>query len=147
METFNNVINSGQLVLVDFFAAIGYFIGSLALAIQVHIIIILVIKKNAAKLIKKRKQECQNGKNIVVADDTILRIHEIHLSMFCYVQARHKNPMNTVVVKFLITLIQVSQAQKLKELKELSLPTVAEELRQQSFWHSFLSCKTYVLTP
>ena len=33
--------------------------------------------------------------------------------------------------------IQVSQAQKLKELKELSLPTVAEELRQQSFWRSF----------
>ena len=55
METFNNVINSGQLVLVDFFAAIGYFIGSLALAIQVHIIIILVIKKNAAKLIKKKE--------------------------------------------------------------------------------------------
>ena len=27
-------------------------------------------------------------------------------------------------------LIQVSQVQKLKELKELSLPTVAEELRQ-----------------
>ena len=55
METFNNVINSGQLVLVDFFAAIGYFIGCLALAIQVHIIIILVIKKNAAKLIKKKE--------------------------------------------------------------------------------------------
>ena len=35
-------------------AAIGYFTGSLALAIQVHIIIILVIKKNAAKLIKKK---------------------------------------------------------------------------------------------
>ena len=34
-------------------------------------------------------------------------------------------------------LIQVSQVQKLKELKELSLPTVAEELRQQSFWRSF----------
>ncbi|GEM_PF-6643645 len=31
-------------------------------------------------------------------------------------------------------IIQVSQAQK---LKELSLPTVAEELRQQSFWRSF----------
>ena len=47
-------------------------------------------------------------------------------------------------------LIQVSQVQKLKELKELkelSLPTVAEELRQQSFWRSFLSSKTYVLTP
>ena len=73
----------------------------------------------------------------MVADDTILRIHEIHLSMFCYVQAKHENPMNTVVVKFLITLIQVSQAQKLKELKELSLPTVAEELRQQSFWRRF----------
>ena len=43
--------------------------------------------------------------------------------------------------------IQVSQAQKLKELKELSLPTVAEELRQQSFWRIFLSSKTYVLTP
>ena len=41
-------------------------------------------------------------------------------------------------------IIQVSQAQK---LKELSLPTVAEELRQQSFWRSFLSSKTYVLTP
>ena len=27
-------------------------------------------------------------------------------------------------------VIQVSQVQKLKELKELSLPTVAEELRQ-----------------
>ena len=26
-------------------------------------------------------------------------------------------------------------------------PTVAEELRQQSFWRSFLSSKTYVLTP
>ncbi|EFB36860.1 hypothetical protein PREVCOP_03657 [Segatella copri DSM 18205] len=48
---------------------------------------------------------------------------------------------------FLLYFIQVSQAQKLKELKELSLPTVAEELRQQSFWRSFLSCKTYVLTP
>ena len=46
-----------------------------------------------------------------------------------------------------ISFIQVSQAQKLKELKELSLPTVAEELRQQSFWRSFLSSKTYVLTP
>ena len=33
------------------------------------------------------------------------------------------------------------------ELKELSLPTVAEELRQQSFWRIFLSSKTYVLTP
>ena len=43
--------------------------------------------------------------------------------------------------------IQVSQAQKLKELKKLSLPTVAEELRQQSFWRIFLSSKTYVLTP
>ena len=32
---------------------------------------------------------------------------------------------------FLVSLfIQVSQVQKLKELKELSLPTVAEELRQ-----------------
>ena len=41
-------------------------------------------------------------------------------------------------------LIQVSQVQK---LKELSLPTVAEELRQQSFWRSFLGSKTYVLTP
>ena len=48
---------------------------------------------------------------------------------------------------FYILLIQVSQAQKLKELKELSLPTVAEELRQQSFWRIFLSSKTYVLTP
>ena len=37
-----------------------------------------------------------------------------------------------------ISFIQVSQAQKLKELKEL---------RQQSFWHSILSSKTYVLTP
>ena len=44
-------------------------------------------------------------------------------------------------------VIQVSQAQKLKELRELSLPTVAEELRQQSFWRIFLSSKTYVLTP
>ncbi len=44
-------------------------------------------------------------------------------------------------------LIQVSQVQKLMKLKELSLPTVAEELRQQSFWRSFLSSKTYVLTP
>ena len=26
---------------------------------------------------------------------------------------------------------------ELKELKELSLPSVAEELRQQSFWRSF----------
>lgn len=43
--------------------------------------------------------------------------------------------------------IQVSQVQKLMKLKELSLPTVAEELRQQSFWRSFLSSKTYVLTP
>ena len=46
-----------------------------------------------------------------------------------------------------LLFIQVSQAQELKELKELSLPTVAEELRQQSFWRSFLSSKTYVLTP
>lgn len=37
-----------------------------------------------------------------------------------------------------ISFIQVSQAQKLKELKEL---------RQQSFWRSILSSKTYVLTP
>ncbi len=44
-------------------------------------------------------------------------------------------------------LIQVLQVQKLMKLKELSLPTVAEELRQQSFWRSFLSSKTYVLTP
>ena len=44
-------------------------------------------------------------------------------------------------------LIQVSQVQELKELKKLSLPTVAEELRQQSFWRSFFSSKTYVLTP
>ena len=42
---------------------------------------------------------------------------------------------------------EVSHIRKLKELKELSLPTVAEELRQQSFWRSFLSSKTYVLTP
>lgn len=34
-----------------------------------------------------------------------------------------------------ISFIQVSQAQKLKEL------------RQQSFWRSILSSKTYVLTP
>ena len=33
--------------------------------------------------------------------------------------------------------IQVSQVQKLMKLKELSLPTVAEELRQQSFWRSY----------
>ena len=46
-----------------------------------------------------------------------------------------------------LLFIQVSQAQELKELKELSLPTVAEELRQQSFWRSLLSSKTYVLTP
>ena len=32
--------------------------------------------------------------------------------------------------------IQVSQVQKLMKLKELSLPTVAEELRQLSFWRS-----------
>ena len=44
-------------------------------------------------------------------------------------------------------ITQLSQMGKLKELKELSLPTVAEELRQQSFWRSFLSSKTYVLTP
>ena len=44
-------------------------------------------------------------------------------------------------------MVKLSQAQKLKELKELSLPTVAEEFRQQSFWRSFLSSKTYVLTP
>ena len=36
---------------------------------------------------------------------------------------------------------------EVKGVKELSLPTVAEELRQQSFWRSFLSSKTYVLTP
>ena len=48
---------------------------------------------------------------------------------------------------FFLNSILVSQVQKLKELKELSLPTVAEELRQQSFWRSFLSSKTYVLTP
>ena len=47
----------------------------------------------------------------------------------------------------LLNLAKLSQAQELKELKELSLPTVAEELRQQSFWRSFLSSKTYVLTP
>ena len=46
-----------------------------------------------------------------------------------------------------VRVIQVSQAQKLKELKELSLPTVAGELRQQSFWRIFLSSKTYALTP
>ena len=39
-------------------------------------------------------------------------------------------------ISLLLYTIQVSQAQKLKELKELSLPTVAEELRQQSFWGS-----------
>ena len=33
-------------------------------------------------------------------------------------------------IPIIILSIQVSQAQKLKELKELSLPTVAEELRQ-----------------
>ena len=36
---------------------------------------------------------------------------------------------------------------EVKGVKELSLPTVAEELRQQSFWRIFLSSKTYVLTP
>ncbi len=36
---------------------------------------------------------------------------------------------------------------EIKGVKELSLPTVAEELRQQSFWRIFLSSKTYVLTP
>ena len=36
---------------------------------------------------------------------------------------------------------------ELKKLNELSLLTFAEELRQQSFWRSFLSSKTYVLTP
>ena len=39
------------------------------------------------------------------------------------------------------------KTQKLKELKELSLPSVAEELRQQSFGVVFFSSKTYVLTP
>ena len=34
---------------------------------------------------------------------------------------------------------------EIKGVKELSLPTVAEELRQQSFWRIFLSSKTYVL--
>ena len=34
-------------------------------------------------------------------------------------------------------ITQLSQMGKLKELKELSLPTVAEELRQQSFWRIF----------
>ena len=46
----------------------------------------------------------------------------------------------------LYLVFKVSHAQKLKELKELSLPTVAEELRQQSLG-VFLSSKTYVLTP
>ena len=41
----------------------------------------------------------------------------------------------------------LDELKELNEFKELSLPTFAEELRQQSFWHSFLSCKTYVLTP
>ena len=36
---------------------------------------------------------------------------------------------------------------EVKGVKKLSLPTVAEELRQQSFWRIFLSSKTYVLTP
>ena len=36
---------------------------------------------------------------------------------------------------------------EVKGVKELSLPTVAEELRQQSFWRIFLGSKTYVLTP
>ena len=36
---------------------------------------------------------------------------------------------------------------EIKGVKELSLPTVAEKLRQQSFWRIFLSSKTYVLTP
>ena len=49
-----------------------------------------------------------------------------------------------ILYLYFLYLIQVSQVQK---LKELSLPTVAEELRQQSFWRSFLSSKTYVLTP
>ena len=51
-----------------------------------------------------------------------------------------------IIIRYLCTIhrIQVSQVQK---LKELSLPTVAEKLRQQSFWRSFLSSKTYVLTP
>ena len=36
----------------------------------------------------------------------------------------------------LYTLLYIYSS-KVKELKELSLPMVAEELRQQSFWRSF----------
>ena len=36
---------------------------------------------------------------------------------------------------------------EVKGVKELSLPTVAEELRQQSFWRIFLSSKTYGRIP
>ena len=46
----------------------------------------------------------------------------------------------------LYTLLYIYSS-KVKELKELSLPMVAEELRQQSFWRSFISSKAYVLTP
>ena len=38
---------------------------------------------------------------------------------------------------FLSFMGQVSQVQKLMKLKELSLPTVSEELRQLSFWRSY----------
>ena len=42
---------------------------------------------------------------------------------------------------------ELKELNELKKLNELSLPMAAEELRQQSFWRSFLSSKTYVLTP
>ena len=42
---------------------------------------------------------------------------------------------------------EVKELNELKKLNELSFPMAAEELRQQSFWRSFLSSKTYVLTP
>ena len=50
-------------------------------------------------------------------------------------------------ISFSEELKEISFSEELKELKELSLPAVAEELRQQPFWRSFLSSKTYVLTP
>ena len=91
----------------------------------------------------------------IVSDKSLLLFSVVIITRaFCAMACKEVNSNKPTRKKFFAKrirlfrfLIQVSQAQKLKELKELSLPTVAEELRQQSFWHSFLSSKTYVLTP
>ena len=87
----------------------------------------------------KRKQKCSKRQERQGFCRTPSRSFSETLPFFTYIYYLSTFISHLIIYIFRLDIlfIQVSQAQKLKELKELSLPTVAEELRQQSFWRSF----------